>query len=102
LLLCCSVVASLSSCSLPLALDDVDLRIEARERVGICGRTGSGKSTMTMILFRMVRKTVLTFPQHFCQYEMISVYHQDRLGANKTQGVVIEKEEHCVARLCHR
>ena len=27
--------------SLPLALDGVDLRIEARERVGICGRTGT-------------------------------------------------------------
>ena len=30
--------------SLPLALDDVDLRIEARERVGICGRTGTLRS----------------------------------------------------------
>ena len=71
-LLCCFVAVlvcwfvallllSLSSGSLPLALDDVDLRIEARERVGICGRTGSGKSTMTMILFRMVRRTVSVF-----------------------------------------
>ena len=34
--------------NLPLALDSVDLRIEGKERVGICGRTGSGKSTMAM------------------------------------------------------
>ena len=27
--------------SLPLALDGIDMRIEARERVGICGRTGA-------------------------------------------------------------
>ena len=39
---------------LPLALDDVSIEIGARERVGICGRTGSGKSTLTLALFRMV------------------------------------------------
>ena len=39
---------------LPLALDGVSLRIEGGERVGVLGRTGSGKSTMTMVLFRMV------------------------------------------------
>ena len=31
--------------SLPLALDGVDLRIEARERVGICGRAGALRPT---------------------------------------------------------
>ena len=31
---------------LPLALDGVDLAIDGKDRVGICGRTGSGKSTM--------------------------------------------------------
>lgn len=40
--------------SLPLALDNVSLEIRKRERVGICGRTGSGKSTLTLALFRMV------------------------------------------------
>lgn len=29
---------------LPLALDNVSFRIESKEKVGIIGRTGSGKS----------------------------------------------------------
>ena len=86
--------------SYALALRVVPFRVRSLEELGappacltllnkpygivlVVGPTGSGKSTMTMILFRMVRKTGLTFPQHFCQYEMISVYHQDRLGTNK-------------------
>eukprot|EP01051_Picozoa_sp_SAG22_P025863 SAG22_NODE_7871_length_701_cov_0.958472_1_plen_185_part_01 len=39
---------------LPLALDGVSLSVAPRERVGICGRTGSGKSTLTLALFRVV------------------------------------------------
>ena len=39
---------------LPLALDRVSLVVAPRERVGICGRTGSGKSTLTLALFRVV------------------------------------------------
>lgn len=39
---------------LPLALNDVSFEIKARERVGVCGRTGSGKSTLMLALFRMV------------------------------------------------
>eukprot|EP01051_Picozoa_sp_SAG22_P002272 SAG22_NODE_100_length_20558_cov_10.189305_7_plen_738_part_00 len=40
---------------LPLALDGVDLQINGGERVGVCGRTGSGKSTLTMVIFRLVQ-----------------------------------------------
>ena len=39
---------------LPLALDGVNLTIEPKQRVGIVGRTGSGKSTLTLALFRIV------------------------------------------------
>lgn len=40
--------------NLPLVLKGVSLHIQAGERVGVCGRTGSGKSTMLLILFRIV------------------------------------------------
>lgn len=39
---------------LPLALNGVSIEISSKERVGICGRTGSGKSTLTLALFRIV------------------------------------------------
>ncbi|RKP02372.1 hypothetical protein CXG81DRAFT_10852 [Caulochytrium protostelioides] len=39
---------------LPLAVRDVDLTIQPHEKVGIVGRTGSGKSTLTLALFRLL------------------------------------------------
>ncbi|KAJ1148481.1 hypothetical protein NDU88_001316 [Pleurodeles waltl] len=39
---------------LPNALDGVDFTLAPREKVGIVGRTGSGKSTIFMALFRMM------------------------------------------------
>lgn len=40
--------------NMPLILQDVDLNIAAGEKVGLVGRTGSGKSSMLNALFRMV------------------------------------------------
>jgi ABC-type multidrug transport system fused ATPase/permease subunit len=39
--------------SLPSVLKDVSFKIKAREKVGIVGRTGAGKSTIFETLFRM-------------------------------------------------
>ncbi|XP_066298146.1 ATP-binding cassette sub-family C member 9-like isoform X2 [Branchiostoma lanceolatum] len=39
---------------LPAVLKEVDLRIKPGEKVGICGKTGSGKSSLSMALFRMI------------------------------------------------
>ena len=39
---------------LPLALDSFSCAIAAKERVGIVGRTGAGKSTLMLALFRIV------------------------------------------------
>lgn len=39
---------------LPNALDGVDLLVRPGEKVGVVGRTGSGKSTVFLALFRMV------------------------------------------------
>jgi ABC-type multidrug transport system fused ATPase/permease subunit len=38
----------------PLVLRNVSLEVRPREKVGVCGRTGSGKSSTTLALFRAV------------------------------------------------
>ena len=37
---------------LPFGLKDIDLKIAPGEKVGIVGRTGAGKTSMTAVLFR--------------------------------------------------
>ncbi|KAK9376897.1 P-loop containing nucleoside triphosphate hydrolase protein [Lipomyces chichibuensis] len=39
---------------LDLVLKDISLHIKPREKVGIVGRTGAGKSSLTLALFRMI------------------------------------------------
>ena len=39
---------------LDLVLRDINLNIKAGERVGVVGRTGAGKSSLTMALFRII------------------------------------------------
>ncbi|KAL7423700.1 hypothetical protein Q5752_001282 [Cryptotrichosporon argae] len=39
---------------LPLCLDDVSVKITGGERVGVVGRTGAGKSSLTLALFRIL------------------------------------------------
>ena len=39
---------------LDLVLDKLDVRIAARDKIGICGRTGAGKSSLLSVLFRLV------------------------------------------------
>jgi ATP-binding cassette subfamily C (CFTR/MRP) protein 1 len=37
----------------PLVLKDISLKVKAGEKVGVCGRTGSGKSSLMVLLFRI-------------------------------------------------
>ncbi|ESX02077.1 ABC-type multidrug transport system [Ogataea parapolymorpha DL-1] len=39
--------------NLPLVLQDLNLEIAAAEKIGICGRTGAGKSTIMTALYRL-------------------------------------------------
>ncbi len=52
-----SHVTARYSQDLPFVLRDISLSIEGGERVGIIGRTGSGKSTLFQTLFRFVELT---------------------------------------------
>jgi ATP-binding cassette subfamily C (CFTR/MRP) protein 1 len=39
---------------LDLVLKGVDMEVKGREKIGICGRTGAGKSSLTLTLFRII------------------------------------------------
>lgn len=39
---------------LPLVLKDLNLNIKSMEKIGVCGRTGAGKSSIMMALYRLV------------------------------------------------
>jgi ATP-binding cassette, subfamily C (CFTR/MRP), member 1 len=38
-------------------LKDITLDIKAREKIGVVGRTGAGKSSLTLALFRIIEPT---------------------------------------------
>ncbi len=38
-------------------LRDINLSIKAREKIGVVGRTGAGKSSLTLALFRIIEPT---------------------------------------------
>lgn len=40
--------------NLDLVLRDVSFELKGGEKVGVCGRTGAGKSSLTMVLYRVV------------------------------------------------
>ena len=38
-------------------LKDINLDVGSQERIGICGRTGAGKSSLTLSIFRLIEAT---------------------------------------------
>jgi ATP-binding cassette, subfamily C (CFTR/MRP), member 1 len=60
---------------LPLVLRDVSVKIQSREKVGIIGRTGSGKSTMILAL-----KRILEVEPGADSYIMVGGARSDSMG----------------------
>lgn len=67
----------------PAVLHDIDLSIRPGERIGICGRTGSGKSTLISLLFRLLptrtgmitidNMDLSTIPRHNLREALIAI-----------------------------
>ncbi|KAJ7493649.1 P-loop containing nucleoside triphosphate hydrolase protein [Mycena latifolia] len=45
---------------LPEAISDVSFHVSAGQKIGICGRSGSGKSTITLAIFRGLDQSLMT------------------------------------------
>lgn len=61
-------------------LYDLDLRIEAGERIAVMGRSGAGKSTLLNLLYDRLDDQVALIPQAAALVKTLSVYHNVYMG----------------------
>jgi phosphonate transport system ATP-binding protein len=61
-------------------LHDLDLKIEAGERIAVMGRSGAGKSTLLNLLYDKLDDRVALIPQAAALVKTLSVYHNVYMG----------------------
>ena len=72
---------------LPLVLRGLNMKIEANQKVGIVGRTGSGKSTLMLALMRILeRPEEEEHQESFIKIDGVDIY---RLGLHKLRKMLV-------------
>ncbi|KAF4123187.1 ABC-type bacteriocin/lantibiotic exporter [Geosmithia morbida] len=77
---------------LDLVLRNVSLDIRSHEKIGVVGRTGAGKSSLTLALFRLIEPRTLRSPL-FANRTIITVAHRLNTILDSDRVVVLDKGE---------
>jgi ABC-type transport system involved in Fe-S cluster assembly fused permease/ATPase subunit len=78
---------------LPFVLDDVTLDIHSGEKIGICGRTGAGKTSLIYPLFRFFFIIIFYFCKRMIELEKQLQPHVIDINTGFPVEVIYEGEE---------
>lgn len=59
--------------NLPLILQNINFEIESKEKIGIVGRTGSGKSSLMLVLTRLI-ELEKNDEEHFIKFDNVNTF----------------------------